>query len=166
MSFLAPEFLLQNLQSLTNTQDDMQTVSLFIRSNKNNYKMIIEVFSYEATKSNALHRLSLFYLANEIIQTEKNTDKAAVSLIIGIKQCIPHLFVKTIKELRSNDLIAKYRNLGKVWIERGIFEAEELDMRTDNSVDEILDRIREKYGKKDELIDYLKGLIMNLESKK
>lgn len=165
MSFIVPEFLIRSLQSLTTTQDDMQTLSLFIRSNKRDYKIILEAYGYELTHSNALHRLSLLYLANEILQTERGNDEDAVSLISGIKMLLPSIFSDTIKKIRNDELLRKYNLLGKVWIERQIFTPAELNMKIEEKyeVDTVLETIKKQFNNKEELLRYLKEWIVKIE---
>lgn len=171
MSFITPEFLIRSLQNLVNRQEEMQTVALYLRSNKSEHELITEIFSRELTASNLYHRLNLFYLANEILQTEKSKDEEAVALIAGLKRIIPSIFIDSIS--RSNEMLKKkYISLGKVWIERRIFDAKQLGPElyksaddTEFSRDEVIKRINRYFDERDSLLKYLKEFMKRIEDK-
>ena len=74
MSLLSVEYLIKSLQSLQPTQDSMQTLSLYIKTNTSEYEKIVLVWTAEFEKSNIYHKLNLLYLTNEILLTIKPND--------------------------------------------------------------------------------------------
>ncbi len=62
MKLISKDFLLSALKTLTLAQKDLQTLSLYIISNKTYIFDIIECYLFIYYKSSIFHRLLLYYL--------------------------------------------------------------------------------------------------------
>ncbi|KAF7683093.1 Regulation of nuclear pre-mRNA domain-containing protein 2 [Astathelohania contejeani] len=176
MSLLSTEYLLVSLRDLTTTQDSMQTLSLYIKTNRNDYDRIIQAWLYEYKKSSVYHRLSLLYLANEIIQTTKIVDKNSKELVKAFKHSVGELFYEAYTIAESIPSVGKkYADLGKVWIDRNIFTADELFKSKKKKVEiekkkeferkEVIDKINAYFDSRDDLVEYLEAFINKIKNK-
>lgn len=174
MSLLSREYLITSLRCLQPTQENMQTVALYIRINKDEHVKIIEIYANELTRSNVFHQLNLYYLANEILQTEKR-NTSSKSLYQSVKGLVQSFFKGAKAESISYPkLFKKYCGLDEVWIQREIFSREELDdadaQRAKDleplpfSRERVLEDIDRLFYSGDELVMYLKKFIQYLES--
>ncbi|KAK1347719.1 hypothetical protein CWI38_0349p0030 [Hamiltosporidium tvaerminnensis] len=127
MSLLSVEYLIKSLQSLQPTQDSMQTLSLYIKTNTSEYEKIVLVWAAEFEKSNIYHKLNLLYLTNEILLTIKPNDPKHGNLLQAFRNVVPLRFKEALNQSQKNTILSKkYYDLGKVWIQRGIFQMEDL----------------------------------------
>lgn len=179
MSLLSREYLITSLRCLQPTQENMQTVALYIRINKSEHVKIIEIYTNELMKSNVFHQLNLYYLANEILQTEKRNISSR-SLYQAVRGLVVSFFKGAKAEAsRYPKLLKKYCGLEDVWIQRDIFTRDELDnadfqkakdlMEQDLeplpfSRERVLEDIDKLFYSGDELVAYLKKFIQYLES--
>lgn len=179
MYLLSREYLITSLRCLQPTQENMQTVALYIRINKTEHVKIIEIYTNELMRSNVFHQLSLYYLANEILQTEKrNTGSMYLyQAVRGLVMC----FFKGAKTeaIRYPKLFKKYCGLEEVWIQRDIFTRDEFDNPDSQkakdlmeqeleslsfSRERVLNEIDRLFYSSNELVVYLKKFIQYLES--
>ncbi|KAL0266101.1 UNVERIFIED_CONTAM: hypothetical protein PYX00_011817 [Menopon gallinae] len=179
MSLLSREYLITSLRCLQPTQENMQTVALYIRINKDEHVRILEIYANELMKSNVFHQLNLYYLANEILQTEKR-NTSSKSLYQSVKSLVQSFFKGAKAEsVRYPKLFKKYCGLEEVWVQREIFSREELEdasvQKAKDLVEQdleplpfsrerVLEDIDKLFYSGDELVVYLKKFIQYLES--
>lgn len=61
----------KKFSSVTNTQDSIQTLSLWILHHRAHHKKIVDIWMKVLRKAKISHRLTLFYLANDVVQNGK-----------------------------------------------------------------------------------------------
>lgn len=177
MSLLSREYLITSLRCLQPTQDNIQTLALYIRINKTEHVKIIEIYTNELMRSNVFHQLNLYYLANEILQTEKTNIGSLYQTVRGLVMS----FFRGAKTdaIRYPKLFKKYCGLEDVWIQRDVFTRDELDSADSQkakdlmehdleplpfSRERVLEEIDKLFYSGDELVRYLKKFIQYLES--
>ncbi|KAL3203935.1 hypothetical protein MRX96_041602 [Rhipicephalus microplus] len=63
--------LVKKLTSVTNTQDSVQTLSLWIIHHRAHHRKIVDIWTKVLKKSKPVHRLTMLYLANDVLQNGK-----------------------------------------------------------------------------------------------
>ncbi|CAG2105245.1 unnamed protein product [Medioppia subpectinata] len=105
----------KKLAVVTNSQDSIQGLSLWILHHKTHYKRIIHIWFNCFTKAKSSHRLTLFYLANDVIQHAKRK---------GVPQFVDHFadYLKKATALCKEDQIsANIERVFNIWLERSIY---------------------------------------------
>ncbi|KCZ80750.1 hypothetical protein H312_01849 [Anncaliia algerae PRA339] len=133
MKTISKEYLLTSFKLLSLTQREMQTLSLYILTNKIYYDDILECYYFVYNKSGIFHKLLLYYLANEIFQNEK---KYQSQLYKQLREFVCKYFYDDFESSKKCiDLHKKYIELKNVWITKQIYENKEL---TSKSINETL----------------------------
>ena len=78
-SGLSSEQLRIKFSAVTNSQDSIQTTSQWILGNKNHIGEIIDSWEAATIKSDHEHRLTLLYLANDVVQNCRRKNPALLS---------------------------------------------------------------------------------------
>ncbi|CAG2163779.1 unnamed protein product, partial [Oppiella nova] len=108
----------KKLAVVTNSQDSIQGLSLWILHHKTHYKRIIHIWFNCFHKAKSSHRLTLFYLANDVIQHAKRK---------GFPQFVDHFadYLKKATALCIEDKIsASIDRVFNIWLERNIYSEE------------------------------------------
>lgn len=175
MSLLSREYLITSLRCLQPTQENMQTIALYVRINKNEHAKISEIYCNELAASCVFHRLNLYYLANEILQSEKKNSRFRY-LYDAIRAVVLRTFAASKCEAEKYaKLHKKYRGLEDVWVQREIFARGEADAGESEECaetpaepsllrEDVLARIDELFDSKEALLAYLKEVVARLES--
>ena len=71
MASLSEQSLSKKLAALNNTQQSIQTLSLWLIHHRKQSQMVVAIWKKELEKSEGAKKLTLFYLANDIIQNSK-----------------------------------------------------------------------------------------------
>ncbi|KAM0673415.1 Regulation of nuclear pre-mRNA domain-containing protein 1A [Gurleya vavrai] len=169
MSCLVPEFLIRSLQTLSNNKEELQTLALFIYSNKSDSPLIITILNNEFDKSNYNHKFTLLSLSCEILEITEDEES---ELIFEVKKMIPKFF-KII--IASNDLFFKTKllRLEKYLIEKNFFDecdfdsvfckTSKIDENYKFTREEMITKINDFFDKKEELVKYLKEFVKRNE---
>ncbi|XP_076340641.1 uncharacterized protein LOC143241058 [Tachypleus tridentatus] len=106
----------KKFQSVTNTQDGIQSLSLWILHHKVHHKKIVEMWMKVLKKAKPSHRLTLLYLANDVVQ---NSRKKAGSHF-------GESFAEVLKEacvlLRDEKIQTSVKRVFKIWEERSVYD--------------------------------------------
>lgn len=108
----------KKFQSVTNTQDNIQTLSLWILHHKAHHQKIVSSWMKVLQKSKISHRLTLFYLANDVIQIGKRKGSSQ--------------FVNSFAEvLREATLLVRDENIRNsvlrvftIWEQRSVYDTD------------------------------------------
>uniref|UniRef100_A0A3Q3QNR4 Regulation of nuclear pre-mRNA domain-containing protein 2 n=1 Tax=Monopterus albus TaxID=43700 RepID=A0A3Q3QNR4_MONAL len=105
----------RKFQSVTNTMDSIQGLSAWCIENKKYHSFIVRHWMKSLRKSNASHRLNLFYLANDVIQNCKR--KNAIVYRTAFADVLPEAFllVNDVKMTKSVERILS------IWEDRGVY---------------------------------------------
>ncbi|CAG5132002.1 unnamed protein product [Candidula unifasciata] len=108
----------KKLKTVTNTQDSIQTLSLWIIHHKNHHAKIVELWMRVLRKSvQPSHRLTLFYLCNDVVQTCKK--KKAYVYNATFKE---HLR-EAAALVRDHSVKGKVERIFNIWEERNVFDS-------------------------------------------
>ncbi|XP_022110340.1 regulation of nuclear pre-mRNA domain-containing protein 2-like [Acanthaster planci] len=121
MAGLNVESLKRKFQALNNTQDSIQTLSLWIIHHKNHYRQIIELWMEHLKEAKAPMRLVLFYLANDIIQNSKR--KGATVFLDSFAEVLEEAATFS----REDAIREKVLRIFKIWGERSIYSVDFCD---------------------------------------
>lgn len=98
----------------------MKSLAMYIRTFKEDHASIVGGIEYTYTNSAIHHRLVLFYLINEILQTEKSPS--GVMLRAELKAFLTKYFIVE-KEASVNDELHKqFQQLQDIWCSRKIMD--------------------------------------------
>ncbi|PIK47740.1 putative regulation of nuclear pre-mRNA domain-containing protein 1B [Apostichopus japonicus] len=119
MSSFSPEALTAKLNSLNNTAQSIQTVSLWLIHHRKHAKIIVKVWFSHLMKAKPSKKLIHIYLANDVVQNSKKKGPEFNREFSGI-------IVAAYKHVYSNlpdekTLISMQRVL-KVWSDRSVFK--------------------------------------------
>ncbi|KAK4313203.1 hypothetical protein Pmani_015434 [Petrolisthes manimaculis] len=107
----------KRLTSVKETSDDIQQLSRWCLQHKNHYHSIIQAWSRALRKSKVHHRLTLFYVCNDIVQNCRRKK---------VLDLVQH-FATAIKEstplVRDEKIRPKIIRIFNIWEERGIYDA-------------------------------------------
>lgn len=120
----------KKFQGVTNTQDSIQSLSLWVIHHKTHNEKIVALWFKVLKKSKIPHRLILFYVCNDIIQTCKR--KHAMVL----KDAFKEVLKDAVLLVRDQTIRPKIERMFKIWEERNIYETdfvEELEGLLTNS---------------------------------
>lgn len=109
-----PEFE-KKLMLLKDTQDAIQSLSTWCLKRHEHYKSIITIWLKAIRKVKIEKRLTLFYLANDVIQySKKKNYKFIDGWATAIQKAIPYV--------RDEKIQSKISRIIKIWEERGVYD--------------------------------------------
>uniref|UniRef100_A0A2H8TWT7 Regulation of nuclear pre-mRNA domain-containing protein 2 n=2 Tax=Melanaphis sacchari TaxID=742174 RepID=A0A2H8TWT7_9HEMI len=109
-----PEFE-KKLMLLKDTQDAIQSLSTWCLKRHEHYKSIITIWLKAIRKVKIEKRLTLFYLANDVIQySKKKNYKFIDGWATAIQKAIPYV--------RDEKIQSKILRIIKIWEERGVYD--------------------------------------------
>ncbi|KAG7162627.1 uncharacterized protein LOC121873725 isoform X2 [Homarus americanus] len=107
----------KRLSAVRETSEDIQTLSRWCLQHKNHHHSIIQAWSRSVRKSKVPHRLTLFYVCNDIVQNSRRKK---------LLDLVQH-FATAIKEaaplVRDEKIRPKIIRIFNIWEERGIYDA-------------------------------------------
>uniref|UniRef100_T1JFR8 Regulation of nuclear pre-mRNA domain-containing protein 2 n=1 Tax=Strigamia maritima TaxID=126957 RepID=T1JFR8_STRMM len=111
----------KKLSAVTNTQESIQTLSLWCIHHRAHHKKIVDVWMKVLRKAKSSHRLALLYVANDVIQNSKRKSNSsfADSWANVLKDVMPLV--------RDEKIISQVERILTVWEERNVYESEFVD---------------------------------------
>ncbi|XP_045128635.1 uncharacterized protein LOC123514669 [Portunus trituberculatus] len=107
----------KRLSVVRETSEDIQSLSRWCLQHKNHHHSIIHAWSRAVRKSKVPHRLTLFYVCNDIVQNSRRKK---------IQDLVQH-FATAIKEaaplVRDEKIRPKIIRIFNIWEERGVYDA-------------------------------------------
>ncbi|XP_050711483.1 regulation of nuclear pre-mRNA domain-containing protein 2-like isoform X2 [Eriocheir sinensis] len=107
----------KRLSAVRETAEDIQALSRWCVQHKNHHHSIIQAWSRTVRKSKVPHRLTLFYVCNDIVQNSRRKK---------IPDLVQH-FATAIKEaaplVREEKIRPKIIRIFNIWEERGVYDA-------------------------------------------
>lgn len=110
--------LVKKLTSVTNTQDSVQTLSLWIIHHRAHHRKIVDIWTKVLKKSKPVHRLTMLYLANDVLQNGKR--KGVQQFIESFSDVLPEhtpLF-------RDERITKQVDRVFTIWAERSVFSSD------------------------------------------
>lgn len=117
-SSVSDENLEKKFQGVTNTQDSIQTLSLWLLHHKAHHQKIVSSWMKVLKKAKINHRLTLFYLANDVVQNGKRK---------GFLQ-FGNSFAEVLREatllVRDEQIRPSIQRVFNIWEQRNIYTPE------------------------------------------
>nr|XP_019958035.1 PREDICTED: regulation of nuclear pre-mRNA domain-containing protein 2-like [Paralichthys olivaceus] len=110
--------LARKFQGVTNTMDSIQGLSTWCIDNKKYHSVIVRQWMRCLKKSDAPHRLNLFYLANDVIQNCKR--KNATVYRTEFAEVLPEAF-SLVNQEGDAKVIKSLERILSIWEERGVY---------------------------------------------
>ncbi|RXN26501.1 zinc transporter 8-like protein [Labeo rohita] len=127
MSVFSEPALEKKLSELSNSQQSVQTLSLWLIHHRKHSKTIVKVWYSELKKAQVSRKLTFLYLANDVIQNSKRKGPE-------FTQDFSPVIVDAFKHVSSEGDESCKKQLGRVlsiWQERAVYENEILDKLSD-----------------------------------
>ncbi len=106
----------KRLTLVNSTQESVQTLSLWILYHRSQHEHLIKTWFKVLKKSKPLHRLTLFYVANDVIQNAKKQNG-----LIYQQAFKPYLNSAMIY-VKENSIKKKVQRILEIWRERGVYD--------------------------------------------
>ncbi|KAJ8304572.1 hypothetical protein KUTeg_018155 [Tegillarca granosa] len=107
----------RKMQAVSNTQDSVQSLSLWIIHHKSQHKRIVDVWYKVIKKSSTKHKLTLFNVCNDVVQNGKR--KHAAVYVDTFRDILKDAIVYVGEEkIKSN-----VERILNIWKERNVFPA-------------------------------------------
>jgi hypothetical protein len=108
----------KRLSSVNSTQESVQTLSLWILHHRSQYEYLIKTWFKILKKSPSSHRLTLFYVANDVIQNAKRHNALIYHDAFKSYLNLSMIYVKEIS------IRKKIQRILEIWVERGVYDEE------------------------------------------
>jgi len=118
MSKFAESSLVKKLKELSNAQQSIQTLSLWLIHHRKHSKTIVQTWYRELEKSKPSKRLTLIYLANDVIQ---NSKKKAPEFCKDFAHILPDAFTQASKDA-DDKMRASLLRVISIWKDRGVYD--------------------------------------------
>ncbi|GFY68146.1 regulation of nuclear pre-mRNA domain-containing protein 2 [Trichonephila inaurata madagascariensis] len=117
-SSLSDSVLEKKFQGATNTQDSIQTLSLWLVHHKAHHQKIVAAWMKVLQKAKINHRLTLFHLANDVVQ---NSKRKGFALFVNS-------FAEVLKEatllVRDEHIRSAVLRVFNIWEQRSVYSPE------------------------------------------
>lgn len=117
----------KRLTLVNGTQESVQTLSLWILYHRSQYEHLIKTWFKVLKKSKASHRLTLFYVANDVIQNSKKHNA------LVYPQAFKPFLNSSMIYVKENGIKKKVQRILEIWRERGVYD--------DDFIDELLKKL-------------------------
>lgn len=107
----------KRFNEVSTSQGSIQSLSFFCLHYKNHHKKIAQIWLRCLQKAKVLHRLTLIYLANDIVQNAKR--KNVLTFIDDFK----NILKDTVPYLRDEKIKKSVERVFSIWQDRSIFDA-------------------------------------------
>ncbi|RUS80586.1 hypothetical protein EGW08_011641 [Elysia chlorotica] len=118
MSSFSDSNLVKKFDELNNTQQSIQTLSLWLIHHRKHSKTIIQVWYRELEKAKLNKRLTFIYLANDVIQ---NSKKKGPEFSKDFAHILPDAFSQAAKDA-DDKIKASLGRVINIWKERGVYD--------------------------------------------
>jgi len=132
MAAFSEDNFVKKLADLNNSQQSIQTLSLWLIHHRKHSKTIVEIWIKELKKARGSKKLTLLYLANDVVQ---NSKKKGPEFNRDFRPVLTEAFRDSFKDA-DDKMRGSLDRLLAVWLERGVYE------------EELLDKIRRHMNKK------------------
>lgn len=106
----------KRLTLVNSTQESVQTLSLWILYHHSQHEHLLKIWFKVLKKSKMSHRLTLFYVANDVIQNAKRHH----ALIY--QQAFKPYLNSAMSYVKDNAIKKKIQRILEIWRERGVYD--------------------------------------------
>ncbi|KAK0060788.1 regulation of nuclear pre-mRNA domain-containing protein 1B-like isoform X1 [Biomphalaria pfeifferi] len=118
MSSFTESNLVKKFTELNNTQQSIQTLSLWLIHHKKHSRTIVQIWYRELEKAKPSKRLTFVYLANDVIQ---NSKRKGPEFSKDFAHILPDAFTQASKEA-DDKMKASLIRVITIWKERGVYD--------------------------------------------
>lgn len=118
MSSFTDSSLVKKLTELNNTQQGIQTLSLWLIHHRKHSKTVVQTWYRELEKAKPSKRLTFIYLANDVIQ---NSKKKAPEFSKDFAHMLPDAFTQASKDA-DEKMKGSLTRVINIWKERGVYD--------------------------------------------
>ncbi|CAF4921126.1 unnamed protein product [Rotaria sp. Silwood1] len=111
----------KRLTLVNSTQESVQTLSLWILYHRSQYEHLIKTWFKVLKKSKPLHRLTLFYVDNDVIQNAKKHNA------LVYQQAFKPFLNSSMIYVKENAIKKKVQRILEIWRERGVYDEDFID---------------------------------------
>ncbi|CAF1304314.1 unnamed protein product [Rotaria magnacalcarata] len=111
----------KRLTTVNSTQESVQTLSLWILYHRSQHEHLIKTWFKVLKKSKPLHRLTLFYVANDVIQNGKKHNA------LVYQQAFKPYLNSSMLYVKENGIRKKVQRILEIWRERGVYDEDFID---------------------------------------
>ena len=111
----------KRLTTVNTTQESVQTLSLWILYHHAQNENLLKVWFKVLKKSKPSHRLTLFYVANDVIQNAKKQNAAVY------QQAFKPYLNSAMIYVKENGIRKKIQRILEIWRERAVYDDEFID---------------------------------------
>ncbi|UJR23316.1 hypothetical protein I4U23_026330 [Adineta vaga] len=106
----------KRLTLVNSTQESVQTLSLWILYHRSQHEHLIKTWFKVLKKSKLLHRLTLFYVANDVIQNAKKHNA------LVYQQAFKPYLSSAMGYVKENAIKKKIQRIIEIWRDRGVYD--------------------------------------------
>lgn len=110
--------LTKKFTTVANTQDSVQTLSLWLLHHRAHHRKIVDTWIKVLKKSKAGHRLTMLYLANDVLQNGKR--KGIQQFVETFADVLPDV----IELFRDEKIVKQVDRVFSIWGERSVYPTE------------------------------------------
>ncbi|XP_026087721.1 regulation of nuclear pre-mRNA domain-containing protein 2 isoform X1 [Carassius auratus] len=121
----------RRFQTVSNTMESIQGLSVYCIENKKYHSLVVRYWMRWLRKSDAPHRLNLFYLANDVIQNCKR--KNAIVYRTTFTDVLPEA-IKLISATKDSKVNKAVVRILSIWEERNVYSEEFISQLRNNLV--------------------------------
>lgn len=109
------------LDSVSNSQENIQSLSLWLLHHKKHHKNIVDQWKRAIVRAKPSHRLTLLYLANDVIQNARK--KGIKEYLESFRGVLPHVM----NMLFDNSISKNVVRVLDIWTQRNIYPKDFID---------------------------------------
>lgn len=111
--------LVKKLAELNNTQQSIQTLSLWLIHHRKHAQSIVKIWQRELVKARPSKKLTIIYLANDVIQ---NSKKKGPEFTKHFESVLPDAFANAAKNSEDKKTHQSLERVVTIWKERGVYD--------------------------------------------
>ncbi|CAF0787158.1 unnamed protein product [Adineta ricciae] len=115
-STAAPSSFEKRLTLVNGTQESVQTLSLWILYHRSQHEHLIKTWFKVLKKSKPSHRLTLFYVANDVVQNAKRHNA------LVYHQAFKPYLGSAMAYVKENAIKKKIQRILEIWRDRGVYD--------------------------------------------
>ncbi|XP_014248263.1 regulation of nuclear pre-mRNA domain-containing protein 1B [Cimex lectularius] len=124
MAGFTESVLQKKLDDLNETQQSIQTLSLWLIHHRKHYQLVVKTWSKEMAKGNELRKLTLMYLANDVIQNSKKKGPEYTKEFIPVLRKAFRIISNTKCTERT---LQKLDRILHIWDERNVYDSKQVE---------------------------------------
>ncbi|XP_038070019.1 regulation of nuclear pre-mRNA domain-containing protein 1B-like [Patiria miniata] len=121
MSSFSEGALTEKLAGLTNSQQSIQTMSLWLIHHRKHARKIVKIWNIELKKAKTKRKLVFIYLANDVVQ---NGKKKGAEFTKEFSTIIDHAFSHVLETAEDEKTKKALARVLSVWAERNVFSSQ------------------------------------------